>query len=154
MLNTSTVEIQRAMRLREGEDRRTQSDRRRSSVDMRLRVGLWYQYHRATRAGEFDPFPRSEYKRVILLEALMPEMLKYEFFNMETGGAVTAAEALTQATDFLWSCPKVGCNAAGESMAVYAVNAVAEFVCRTFKVETIDRRKDDRRTRKTSNAIA
>jgi hypothetical protein len=112
---------------------------------MRLRVGLWYQYHRSTRAGEFDPLPRNPYTRGKLLEALMPEATKYDFVHRDTGASLPASCALTYAVDFLWSQPKLGCNAAGEPVAVYTISALAEYLVRTFKVTLVDRRKADRR---------
>jgi len=140
------AEVPRPMKLREGDDRRVQDDRRRSSVSMRLRVGLWYQYHRATRAGEFDPFPRNQYRRDLIEQALLPEIVKYEFFQRDNQAATAAPAALAKAVDFLWAHPEVGCNAAGESMAVYAVNAISEYLVRTFTVGVLDRRKTDRRS--------
>jgi hypothetical protein len=140
-----TVEVPRPLKLRDGDDRRLQNDRRQSSVSMRLRVGLWYQYHRATRAGEFDPFPRNQYKRSLIEEALLPEVAKYEFSRSDNQSRSGAAAALAEAVDFLWAHPEVGCNAAGESMAVYAINAISEYLVRTFTVNIVDRRKSDRR---------
>jgi hypothetical protein len=113
---------------------------------MRLRVGLWYQYHRATRAGEFDALPRNPYKRGKLLEALLPEMQKYEFRQRDNGSFVPPSCALSVAVDFLWSHPELGCNAAGEPMAVYTINAISDYLVRGFEVGVIDRRKSDRRT--------
>jgi hypothetical protein len=40
----------------------------------------------------------------------------------------------------------VGCNATGESMAVYAINAISDYLVHTFHVAVIDRRKADRRS--------
>jgi hypothetical protein len=133
-------------------DRRQQEDRRKSSVDMRLRVGLWYQYHRATRAGEFDALPRNPYMRAKLQEALLPEMHKYEFAQRDTDSAVAPSCALTSAIDFLWAHSELGCNAAGEPMAVYTVNGISEYLVHIFKVTVIDRRKTERRSVATSSA--
>ncbi len=145
MLTISTGEAQRPLKLREGIDRRVLDDRRHSSVEMRLRVGLWYQYHRSTRAGEFDPFPRDQYKRGKIEEALLPEIFKYEFSQRENRSPLGASRALATAVDFVWAHPEVGCNATGESMAVYAINAISEYLVRMFHVAVIDRRKADRR---------
>jgi hypothetical protein len=152
MLTISQGEAQRPLKLREGMDRRVQSDRRRSPVGMRLRVGLWYQYHRSTRAGEFDPLPRDAYKRAKLEEALLPEMHKYEFLHRDNNSKVPASCALAGAVDFLYAHPELGCNAAGESTAAYAVSEIAEYLDRAFKVRTMDRRKNDRRTAKSASA--
>jgi hypothetical protein len=146
MLTISTDEAPRPPKSRDGVDRRTQEDRRKSSVDMRLRVGLWYQYHRATRAGEFDALPRNAYMRSKTQDALLPEIHKYEFAQRDTDLAAAPSGALTAALDFLWSHAELGCNAAGEPMAVYTVNALSEYLIRTFKVTVIDRRKADRRS--------
>ena len=146
MLTISTGEAPRSPKSREGVDRRTQGDRRKSSVDMRLRVGLWYQYHRGTRAGEFDPLPRNPYMKSKLQDALLPEMIKYEFFQRDGGAEVTPSCALVNAVEFIWAHPELGCNAAGEPMAVYTVNGVSEYLVRTYKVTVIDRRKADRRS--------
>jgi hypothetical protein len=146
MLTLSTDEVPRPLKLRHGVDRRLQRDRRRSPVDMRLRVGLWYQYHRATRAGEFDPLPRNQYTRAKLFEALSPEIHKYEFSRRDNNSQVSPSYALENAVEFLWSHPELGCNAAGEPMAVYTINAVTEYLVRTFQVAVIDRRKSDRRS--------
>lgn len=152
MLTISTDEAYRPPREREGLDRRQQGDRRKSSVDMRLRVGLWYQYHRATRAGEFDALHRNSYMRTKLQEALLPEMHKYQFAQRETDSDVAPLCALTAAIDFLWAHPELGCNGAGEPMAVYTVNGISEYLVRTYKVTVIDRRKTDRRSAAVSNA--
>jgi len=152
MLTISKGEAQRPLKLREGVDRRVQSDRRRSPVGMRLRIGLWYQYHRATRAGEFDPLPRDAYKRAKFEEALLPEMQKYEFLRRENNSEVPASCALASAVDFLWKHPELGCNAAGESTAVYAVGEIAEYLGRAFKARPVDRRKNDRRMPKSASA--
>lgn len=146
MHTISTDEAPRPLKSREGADRRHQADRRKSPVDMRLRVGLWYQYHRSTRAGEFDPLPRNPYQRTKLQDGLLPEIYKYEFSHGEGGSCVPPGAALSNAVDFLWSHPDLGCNAAGESTAVYTINAIAEYLVRTFKVTVIDRRKNDRRS--------
>jgi hypothetical protein len=146
MLTLTTDETPRPLKMRDSNvDRRHQQDRRHSPVDMRLRVGLWYQYHRATRAGEFDALPRNPYTRMKLLEALMPEAIKYEFVFRDNNLPLPASCALTNGVDFLWSKPEFGCNAAGEPVAVYTVSALAEYLVRTFKVTVIDRRKSDRR---------
>jgi hypothetical protein len=134
------------MKLRDGIDRRNQGDRRRSSVDMRLRVGLWYQYHRATRSGEFDPLPRNPYTRSKMQEALLPEMHKYEFFLRADDSLIAPSTALANALDFVWSRPEIGCNAAGEPTAVYSINAITEYLVRSFQVTVIDRRRSDRRS--------
>ncbi len=152
MLTISTAQAPRLPRSREGVDRRIGSDRRKSSVDMRLRVGLWYQYHRATRSGEFDALPRNTYMGGKVQESLLPEMHKYEFFERATDTPLTPSRALTAAVDFLWSHPELGCNAAGEPMAVYTINGLAEYLVRTFKVTVIDRRKADRRSVSASDA--
>ena len=81
-----------------------------------------------------------------LQEALLPEMHRYEFAQRDTDSAVSPSCALTAAIDFLWSHPELGCNAAGEPMAVYTVNAISEYLVRNLKVTVIDRRKSDRRT--------
>jgi hypothetical protein len=146
MLSISTDEMPRPLKLREGIDRRTHDDRRGSSVDMRLRVGLWYQYHRATRAGEFDPLPRNQYTRNKLQDALLPEMHKYEFSQRDNNSPVPPSAALSSAVDFLWSHPQLGCNAVSEPMAVYTVNAISDYLVRSFSVTVIDRRKSDRRS--------
>jgi hypothetical protein len=146
MLTISRDEAPRPLKLREGVDRRNHDDRRRSSVDMRLRVGLWYQYHRATRSGEFDLLPRNPYTRTKVQEALAPEMRKYEVFHRENNSPVSSACALSTALDFLWSHPELGCNAAGESTAVYTINALSEYLVRSFDVSVIDRRRSDRRS--------
>jgi hypothetical protein len=146
MLTISTDEAPRPLKLREGLDRRTQGDRRRSSVDIRLRVGLWYQYHRATRAGEFDFLPRNLYTRNKLQEALLPEMHKYEFSQRDNNSLASPSCALSAAVDFVWCHPGFGCNAASEPMAVYTVNAISEYLVRFFNVAVIDRRKADRRS--------
>jgi hypothetical protein len=145
MLTLSAGEARRPLRLRDGVDRRVHDDRRHSSVEMRLRVGLWYQYHRSTRAGEFDSFPRDQYKRGKIEEALLPEIFKYEFCQLESRSPVPASRALAAAVDFLWAHPEIGCNATGESMAVYAINAISGYLVRTYLVAVIDRRKADRR---------
>ncbi len=146
MLTLSTDEAPRPPKSRDGADRRIQGDRRKSSVDMRLRVGLWYQYHRATRAGEFDSLPRNAYTRSKLQEALLPEMHRYEFSQRDTNSGVNPSQALAAAVDFLWSHPELGCNAAGQPMAVYTVNGISEYLVRNFKVTVIDRRKSERRS--------
>ena len=74
-----TEEIRREIKMRNGLDRRNAIERRCSSLPMRLRVGLWLQYHRETRAGEFDPFPRDYSHKAKLRSGLVPEMGKYEF---------------------------------------------------------------------------
>jgi hypothetical protein len=146
MLTLSTGEVPRPSKERDGADRRAQEDRRKSSVDMRLRVGLWYQYHRATRSGEFDALPRNPYMRGKLQEALLPEMHKYEFSQRDNDLAVIPTAALAAAVDFLWAHPELGNNAAGEPMAVYTVNSLSDYLVRTFNVAVIDRRKADRRS--------
>jgi hypothetical protein len=152
MLTISTGEAQRPLKLRDGIDRRVLEDRRHSSVGMRLRVGLWYQYHRSTRAGEFDPFPRDQYRRGKIEEALLPEIFKYEFFQRENRAPVPGSRALAKAVDFVWAHPEVGCNAAGESMAVYAINAISDYLTGTLHVAVLDRRKADRRAAQAAGA--
>ena len=153
MLNISTGEAQRPLKLRDGIDRRVLEDRRHSSVGMRLRVGLWYQYHRATRAGEFDALPRNQYRRTKIQEALLPEIVKYEFLQRENNSRVTPSHALSAAVDFVWSHQsEVGCNPQGESTAVYTINAIAEYLVRTFQVTMIDRRQSDQRSARAAGA--
>ena len=94
--------------------------------------------------------PRNPYTRGKLLEALLPEVSKYEFAYRDTGASLPASSALTSAVDFLWTQSKLGCNAAGEPMAVYTISALAEYLVRTFKVTAIDRRKADRRSAATA----
>jgi hypothetical protein len=153
MLTLSADDSRRPFKSRDNIDRRRlQEDRRKSPIDMRLRVGLWYQYHRATRAGEFDALPRNQYRRMKIQEALLPEIVKYEFLQRENNSRVTPAHALSAAVDFLWSHHEVGCNPQGESTAVYTINAIAEYLVRTFQVTMIDRRQSDQRSARAAGA--
>jgi hypothetical protein len=145
MLTISAGELERTLRMRDGFDRRVNGDRRQSPVDMRLRVGLWYQYHRETRSGEFDPLPRNPYRKATFAEALLPEMHKYEYLSRAERLRVEASRALSSAVEFLWTHPELGCNPAGESTAAYAVNQIADYLVATFDVRAVDRRKADRR---------
>lgn len=138
-------EIQRAIKSRNGLDRRSGTDRRCSTLQMRLRVGLWLQYHRVTRAGEFDFFPRDYSHKAKLLQGLTPEMVKYEFRDKESGKLTAPPCALARSLDHLWANPQLGCNLAGESTAVYAMNEIEAYLSATFKVGRLDRRKEDRR---------
>ena len=148
MLTISAGEVERTLRMRDGFDRRVNGDRRQSPIDMRLRVGLWYQYHRVTRAGEFDPLPRDPYRQAKFAGALLPEMDKYEFLSRGDHSGIEASCALASAVDFLWAHPELGCNPSGESAAAYAVNQIADYLVATFDVRVVDRRKADRRAAK------
>ena len=138
-------ETQRPIKMRNGLDRRNGCERRSSSVGMRLRVGLWLQYHRETRAGEFEPFSRDFSQKAKLQSGLTPEMRNYEFLKKSDNQPICPSNALACAINQLWANPKLGCNLAGESLAVYAINEIASYLSANHDICRLDRRKTERR---------
>ncbi len=97
-------------------------------------------------AGEFEPFSRDFSHKAKLQSGLTPEMGKYEFLEKSGHQPICPSNALACALDHLWADPKLGCNLAGESLAVYAMNEIASYLWANYDICRLDRRKTERRT--------
>lgn len=134
----------RKIRERSGTDRRREGERRQD-LKLRLRRGLWLEYHRATESGKFDELLRDLHTRGKLLSALVTEARRYRFLDRENHSEVSASNALERALDSIWRNPQAGVDGSGQSKAVYVIEAIAQELYATYDVKVRDRRQGDRR---------
>ncbi|MEP7367383.1 MAG: hypothetical protein ABI972_29335 [Acidobacteriota bacterium] len=126
-------------------DRRGRKDRRKSPIDQRVRTGIWLQYHRDTRSGEFDLLSLNAHTRRRVHDAIWPEIVKYHFHDPQTGSAVPAQMALDTAMESVWKSKASLPNHAKQQQAVFVMEAIAVELVNRFKIATIDNRQNDRR---------
>ncbi len=134
----------RTIRERSGVDRRQRGERR-LDIKQRLRRGLWREYHWVTESGKFDEVPRDLHHRNKVVAALLAEARRYHFRDRENHSEVSASNALERVIDHIWINPQSGVDGAGQSRAVYLVEAIAQELYSTFDVQARDRRHDERR---------
>ncbi len=134
----------RKLRERSGVDRRRDGERRQD-LKLRLRRGLWLEYHRATESGKFDDMPRDLHTRGKLLAALVTEARRYRFLDRENHAEISSSNALERALDCIWRNPQAGVDGSGQSKAVYVIEAVAQELYATYDVKIRDRREGERR---------
>lgn len=126
-------------------DRRSHKDRRKSPPDQRLRTGLWLQFHRVTRSGEFDVLALNDHIYRKVHDAIWPEIVKYEFHNPRDGAPIPAQMALDAAMDSVWKHKSALPNRGKQQQAVFVLEAIAVELARRFAIVTIDKRQIDRR---------
>jgi len=126
-------------------DRRGPKDRRKSSIDQRLRTGLWLQFHRDTRSGEFDMMTLNPHTCRKVHDALWPEIVKYEFSDPQSLAPIPAQMALEAAMESVWNSKSSLPNHGKQQQAVFVIEAIAVELVRRFKTVTIDNRQNDRR---------
>lgn len=133
-------------RYRTGVDRRRLPDRRVSPIVQRLRTGLWLQFHRSTRAGEFSDVDLDAAHPAALLELLLPEAIKYTYADRETQETISANSALNAALRFATRHrSELIVTPDGKPQAVLVICLISEYLCRTYEVNRKDRRVRDRR---------
>ncbi|MBS1877404.1 MAG: hypothetical protein JSU00_29600 [Acidobacteria bacterium] len=146
------AERPRRLRIRNEMNRRRNPPRRVSPISQRLRAGLWLQYHRATRSGEFDAIPFDDFHATGLREALWPEAVKYILLDRGGGQEVSAEHALKIAVERVWRCEAAWIERPRShklprcAKALYVIDAIAEEICREYQVTGRDRRAADRRS--------
>jgi hypothetical protein len=143
-----TAQLVRKPKERGGAERRVK-ERSESGKKMnrRLRNGLWFQYHMATRSGEFDEVVLDSHYKLMMADYLVAEASKYTFHDREQHLPVSASSALNSAIDHVWLLKSDAINpSTGLPAAVYLIEAIAERMIREYDVERIDRRKGGRRT--------
>jgi hypothetical protein len=130
-------------RERSGQDRRKRDRRDPSLIPQRLRTGLWLQYHKATRAGEFDPLALEPYRKTKVHDSIAPEMHKYIFKDRYTHSALSAEQVLASALDYIWTDARFR----GKSpRSVFVIEAIAEHLCKQYDVTSADKRAADCRS--------
>jgi len=141
-LSATELRDRRAGDDRRGEDaRRGKRERRQSSIVQRLQVGFLLSYSRETGQDGFDKFDVSPQTRVILVGALEPEALRYEYRDRKTGKKCDPRQVLSNAIAKVWGdLPR---DIDPEGTLVF--KAVAEEICKAHDARMIDRRHDERR---------
>lgn len=131
---------------RRGIERRQGPDRRVSPTVHRMRTGLWLQFHRATRAGEFSSLELEPSTVPTLVAQLLPEAGKYTYSDRDTQCQAPANAALTAALRFAFAHrAELIMTPDGDPQAVLVICMIAEFLCRNYEVTTTDRRMRERR---------
>ena len=126
-------------------DRRSHKDRRKSPPDQRLRTGIWLQFHRVTRSGEFDVLALNDHIYRKVHDAIWPEIVKYEYRNPRDSAPVPAQMALDAAMDSVWKHKSALPSRGKQQQAVFVLEAIAVELARRFAIVTIDKRQSDRR---------
>lgn len=118
------------------QEKRAGEDERRTWNVQRFRYGLWLAFTRSTGAGKFDPYPLTHSKRLKTVEALLPEVERYSYIEVESGNNVEVEQVLSEALDGVWSDP--------EDMipnAVHVVEATADHIWSRYGPTMLDRPK-------------
>jgi len=121
--------------------RRGEGERRRSSIVQRLQVGFLLSYSRETGHDGSEKFDVSPQTRVILIGALEPEALRYEYRDKATGDKCDPRQALSNAIAKVWTnLPR---DVDPEGTVIF--KAVADEICKTYDAQMINRRAEERR---------
>jgi hypothetical protein len=125
---------------REG-TRRGERERRRSGIVQRLQVGFLLSYSRETGHDGFEKFDVTPQTRVVLIGALEPEALRYEYRDRATGDKCDPRQVLSNAIARVWDdLPR---DVDPEGTVIF--KAVAEHICKSYDASMIDRRTEERR---------
>jgi hypothetical protein len=123
-------------------------DRRISSLEQRLRTGLWLEFHRQTGLGKFEPLNLTMTIRDQVCQAAVKEAQRYEFSDRTSGGLLDRATIVDSAIDIAWkdweSQPR---DARG---AVLIIEGIAHNLVSKYNVRKLDRRQNTRRASATS----
>jgi hypothetical protein len=142
---SKSVTSPRAATARTGVDRRSKS-RDEFGPSRRSRIGFWLQYHRVTRAGEFDDVELDHRFKLILCDHLLPEANKFLFRDRDHHAIVPPNTALNSAIDHIWANPADARNPnTNRPAAVYLIEAIAEYLVKSYDIVRTDRRKSERR---------
>jgi TIR domain-containing protein len=124
-------------------DRRSASERRKSEMIQRMRIGFWKAFHAKLRIGKFDKLQMGVAELFKTIEALVEEAERYGY-TLPEGRQASARTVLEEATHHVWQeyRPK------HQLGAVYVVEAIAEHIYATYAVSQpqqrqIQTRRDD-----------
>ncbi|MEL6325862.1 MAG: hypothetical protein AAFQ61_03030 [Cyanobacteria bacterium J06626_23] len=144
------AESKRALKPRRSTDRRQQerrqkdrrkADRRQSSVEERLRIGLWKSYAWQHEIGQDAPLPRSAYNAKRLIDDLIEEAERYQFLNKRTDEEVSLDIVLEEAVDEVLTHLD-----RREKKAVYVIEEIAATISCQYRLISLDRRQRERRS--------
>jgi hypothetical protein len=116
------------------------ADRRTSSLELRLKTGVWLHFHRKTGLGQFQQMAGLE--RDNLIAAFVAEGVNYHFSERGSEALLTPSSIATSAVDVV--CEKWGGRPMDDRPAIFMINELAEYVLFRYNVRAIDRRRGKR----------
>ncbi len=125
-------------------DRREEPERRRSTVQQRMQMGLLLGYCRVTERSVFEKQGVSLKELTALKTTLQDEARRYEYFDRADGRPVEPLEALDRAVLAVWH----SMGDRHEQEVVKVLRAIAEEVCDLHTIRMADRRTTERRRRR------
>jgi hypothetical protein len=111
-------------------------DRRKSGVALRLKTGIWLQFHRKTGMSKFQLMEFAE--RGDLQHAVISESENYQFSERGTGTLLLPGIVATSAVDH--ACSAWTEKPAKDRQAVLLIDEIAEYILKHYDVRMIDRR--------------
>jgi hypothetical protein len=130
---------------RRSTDRRAGGDRRRSSIEQRLRIGIWKGYSELTGRGELDPLPRAhDVGRLAryLADANSP-LQSFSFADRQTGAEVEPGFETLEAMAFsAWRAR----TQEQLTAAAYIIDDIINDLMATYVISTRERRGTERRS--------
>jgi hypothetical protein len=115
-------------------------DRRISGVELRLKTGIWIQFHRKTGLGKHQQMETLD--RGSLIGAFVAEGVNYQFSEHSSDVLLVPSAIATKAADFVskWWIKQ----SSGDCDAVRLTDEFADYVLSRYNVRMIDRRRGRR----------
>ena len=112
-------------------------ERRISGVELRLRTGIWLQFHRKTGLGKFEQLATTE--RDNLIHAFVVEGVNYQFSERSSGVLLLPSTIASSTADIV--CHRWTSRPLKERQAVLLTDEFANHILSSYNVRAIDRRK-------------
>jgi hypothetical protein len=114
-------------------------ERRISGVELRLRTGIWLQFHRKTGLGKFEPLATTEQNRDNLIHAFVVEGANYQFSERSSGVLLLPSTIASMTADIV--CSRWSSRPEKERQAVLLTDEFANHILSSYNVRAVDRRK-------------
>jgi hypothetical protein len=120
------------------------AERRSSSIEARLRAGLFLRYQAATGAKEFDIFRRDAKTWALFEHAVLPELEGFTFFDRSREIYLSPSAALADGMFHLWTETDLDLDDERRLTTVSVVSEMATYLCALYEAKRIDKRDQGR----------
>jgi hypothetical protein len=117
---------------------------RSSPVTLRLKAALFLSYHAATGARESDTFHRNAKTWALFEHAVLPEVVKFTFFDKSRDVYVSAPAVLADSMFHVWTVTELGLESDGRPTTIAVISELAKYVGALYDITRVDRRKPGR----------
>jgi hypothetical protein len=118
-------------------DAERDGERRISGVDLRLKEGMWFRFHRKTALGRTERM--ESVQRGNLIGAFVEEGVNYQFTEHSSEVLLVPSAIASKAADFV--CKQWIKRPVADSTAYVLVEEFANYVLSHYNVRMIDRRR-------------